>query len=61
MAYGGYPYPVMPYGYQGSFPGYAAGYGGNFCRGTGVWIAVLIVLFILLFIFGAWWWYVSFY
>ncbi|WHY84801.1 hypothetical protein QNH39_19405 [Neobacillus novalis] len=56
----------MTYGYPNSFgcpapyPTYPA-YPAPYASGAGVWIAVIIVLFILLFIFGAWWWYCSFY
>ncbi|MFC3883005.1 sporulation protein YjcZ [Bacillus songklensis] len=44
---------MYPYGY----PAYGPYGGGGYSRGYGVWIAVIIVLFILLVIFGAFYCY----
>ncbi|WP_170209256.1 hypothetical protein [Robertmurraya kyonggiensis] len=49
----------MPYGYPGpyAYPPPYPYYGG----GSGAWTALWIVLFIILLIFGAWWFYGGYY
>ncbi|MEH7443151.1 hypothetical protein V7201_12660 [Bacillus sp. JJ1122] len=50
----------MPYGYCCSAP-YPVPYGGypGFYGGNGAWFALFIILFVIVLIFGGWWYFCS--